>query len=280
MDWDIFINTVTNWQWGFFSKTHIVTLVLAVVINLGLYFILKGKPRKTQIGVLFVLSFAGIAAIIFNLVSWGRPLEYLPLHLCSLNAMLLPIAVLFRKKWCCNLLLLWSLGAYIALILNNAMAEVRLMTPTFFFYYFPHVLEAGIPILLFALKLVEKDYKTIKSTIIITFVCYTIIHVINVAINSAGILNAEGNAIVVNYMFSISPSNPVLNLFWLVIPHQYWYMYLAVPVILFYLVWWYLPELLDVLKRKKRLRKKLKFVDKYYKEYYEEYVDEIIEKDD
>ena len=106
--------------WGpMFGLTHIITLVFGVLINLGLYFLLKKAPEKVKIGVLFVLSFAGISAIIYNLVTWKSPFEYLPLHLCSLNAMLLPIAVFTRKKWACNLLLLWSLGSYIALILHT-----------------------------------------------------------------------------------------------------------------------------------------------------------------
>lgn len=236
--------------WGSFGLTHIITLVLGVLINVALYFLLKKAPEKVQIGVLFVLSFSGISAIIYNLVTWNSPFEYLPLHLCSLNAMLLPFAVWFRKKWCCNLLLLWSLGSYVALILNMSMAAAELTSWPFFFYYFPHVLEAGIPILLFALKLAEKDPKTIKSTLIITFSVYTVIHFINVAINNAEIVSPNGNLIAVNYMFSVTPNNPVLNLFWSIIPHAYWYMYLAIPVIIIYLGCWYLPELIKARKSK------------------------------
>ena len=50
--------------------------------------------RKIQTVVLGILSFSGIAAIIFNLVTWGSPYEYLPLHLCSLTAMVLPVVVI------------------------------------------------------------------------------------------------------------------------------------------------------------------------------------------
>lgn len=264
--------------WGSFGTTHIITLILGVVINVVLYLLLMKKSRKVQILVLFILSLSGISAILYNLLTWNSPFEYLPLHLCSLNAMLLPFAVLFRKKWCCNLLLLWSLGSYVALILNTSMADAELLSWPFFFYYFPHVLEAGIPILLFALKLVKRDHKTIKSTLIITFVVYTVIHFINVAINSAGIIGPNGDVIQVNYMFSVTPNNPLLNLFYLIIPSPYWYMYLAVPIILLYLFWWYLPEMLEARRRRTRLRKKLDIVDEYYDEYENEYIDEVIEE--
>ena len=237
--------------WGSFGATHIATLVFAVLMIVALYFVLKKLNQKTQIIILTILSFSGISAIIYNLVTWNSPWEYLPLHLCSLNAMLLPFAVVFRKKWACNLLLLWSLGSYVALILNMNMAEASLTDWPFFFYYFPHVLESGIPILLFALKLVEKDYKTIKSTLAITFSVYTVIHFINVAINSANIVGPSGSIIQVNYMFSVTPNNPVLNLFYSIIPRPYWYMYLAIPVIIIYLCIWYMPQIISTFKNKK-----------------------------
>lgn len=275
--------------WGTFSTLHIITLVLSVAINIALYFILRKQTRRVQIITLFILSFAGVGAILFNLLTWGSPWEYLPLHLCSLNAMLLPIAVLTRNKKICNLLLLWSLGAYIALILNHAMGGAEIFSWTFFFYYFPHTLEAGIPILLFALGLVDRDYKTIRSTLIITFVSYTIIHFINLAVNSAGFVDPEGERIVVNYMFSLSPTNPFLEILWgiwatitsilpFAIGPEYFYMILALPVILIYLGWWYLPELLDARRRRKIFKSKLDAVDEFYDEYEEEYIEEIIDR--
>lgn len=264
--------------WGSFGKLHIATLILAVLINVAIFLVLRKLSRKKQILILFILSLSGIAAIIYNLLAWNSPFEYLPLHLCSLNAMLLPFAVLFRKKWSCNLLLLWSLGSYVALVLNMSMAEAKIFSWPFFFYYFPHVLEAGIPLMLFGLKLVEKDFRTIKSTVVITFSVYTVIHFINVAINSANILGPNGDVIKVNYMFSITPDNPLLNFFYLIIPSSYWYMFLVIPIIIIYLGWWYLPELLDYRRKTKSLRRKLKAIDEYYDEYEEEYIEEIIEE--
>ena len=107
--------------WGTFGVTHLLSLALAILLNVGLYFLLKRRSRRVQLAVLGVLSFSGIAAILFNLLMWGSPLEYLPFHLCSLSAMLLPIAVLTRKRIPCNLLLLWSLGAFVALVLNYSI---------------------------------------------------------------------------------------------------------------------------------------------------------------
>lgn len=225
--------------WGTFGLAHILSLVFAVLFNVGLYFLLKISPKWLQITVLGVLSFSGIAAIIFNLVMWNSPLEYLPFHLCSLNAMILPFAVFTRNKVVANLTLLWSLGAAVALVLNQAVAAAEVFDPVFCFYYFPHVLEMSIPILLFKLGLCKLDPKCIISTVGITGAAYTAIHFINLAINNYCIENSvldwAGNVVQVNYMYSIVPDNPVLALFYSIIPHRFWYMLPAVAIAAVYL---------------------------------------------
>jgi hypothetical protein len=126
-----------------------------------------------------------------------------------------------------------------AIIVNNASADFKLLSWTFVFYYFPHVLELGIPIIMMKLGLVKLKPKCVITTVIITMVSYTIIHFINVWINNYclanNVTNSAGEIINVNYMFSITPANPLLQLFYQIIPHEYWYMYLVVPVVVIYL---------------------------------------------
>lgn len=243
--------------WGFLSSAHIISLILAVGIITLLYFILKNKSDRVKTIVLGILSFSGIAAIIYNLVAWNSPLEYLPLHLCSLNAMVLPFAVFTRKKVLNNLLLLWSIGALFALIINVSVSEAEILSWKFVFYYFPHVFELGIPILMFLLKLAKKDVKCIISTVVITMTVYTLIHFVNLWINSYAIKNnivdLAGNVIKVNYMYSIYPDNPLLNLFYSIIPYQYWYMYLTMVVIVIYFGIVYLKDILKLIKAKKQV---------------------------
>lgn len=234
-------------EWGFFTPAHILSLVAAALIVIGLYWVLKNKSPKVQMWVMFPLSCSGIAAIIYNLLRWGAPLSYLPLHLCSLNALILPIAVLTRNKTLSNLLLVWCLGALVALVANFEMAETKLFGEPFCFYYFPHIFEFGIPLLLFKLGLVKKDARCIGSTIGITMLIYTFVHFCNKAINQYTDTNA-------NYMFSIEATNPLTALFYQVIPCEYWYMYLAVPVVAVYLLIVYAPELLGWYRNRKKTR--------------------------
>lgn len=67
--------------WGSFGAVHMASLVLGAALIVGLYFLLRCFSPKVQTVVLGILSFSGIAAVIFNLVTWGSPYEYLPLHL-------------------------------------------------------------------------------------------------------------------------------------------------------------------------------------------------------
>lgn len=242
-------------KWGTFGVVHIATLVFAAAMITGLYFLLRKASEKVKAAVLGVLSFSGIAAIVYNLLAWGSPVEYLPLHLCSINAMLLPIVVITRNKTLGNLLLVWCLGALAAVLLNQAQAEYELNSWTFVFYFFPYVLEFGIPILLFALGMIEKHPKYILSTLAITMAIYTGVHLCNLGLNAwltdHNVLDYAGNLIQVNYMYSIVPENPLLAIFKQVIPFDYWYMYMILPILAVYLSIVYLPQIIKNSRRKK-----------------------------
>lgn len=228
-------------KWGFFTPQHMLTLVLAALMIAGLYWGLKNKSQKVQTAVLFPLSLSGVAAIVYNLLRWGAPLEYLPLHLCSLNALVLPVAVLTRNKTIGNLLLVWCLGALVALVANFEMTGAELFGEAFNVYYFPHVFEFGIPILLFKLGLVKKDPTCIRSTLTITMLLYTLVHLCNVGINRY--CAAIGSSVRVNYMFSLEATNPLTEMFYKVIPFEYWHMYMVLPILGVYLMLVYAPEL-------------------------------------
>ena len=237
-------------KWGGFGPVRIATLIFAAAALVGLYFLLKNKSRKTQTWVLGVLSFLGYGAIIYNICG-GYPLQQLPLQLCSYNALILPIVVFSKNKTMGNLLLVWSLGALAAIALPFELVNTELLSWTFFFYFFPHVVEFGIPILLFKLGHIKKDPKCIFPTVAISMAAYTFSHLANKLINSLELLNRDGNVIHVNYMFSIEPTNPLVELFYKVIPHEYWHMYMVIPILVVYLLAVYSPQLWAAYKARK-----------------------------
>ncbi len=247
--------------WGTFTAAHIVSLLCAVGLTVGLHFLLRRLSDRRKIAVLFVLSFAGIAAVVFNLVTWGSPLEYLPLHMCSIHAMLLPVTVGTRHRVLGMFSLFCCLGAALALIVNTGQAHFEILSPTFAFYYFPHVLEAAVPILLFTTGLIRPEGRAIAPTVLLTVLVYTAVHFANLGINAyaaaEGLMNWAGEPLTVNYMFSLSPEgNPMLAFFLRCIPYPYWYMYAAVPLLAVYLLAvWGIARLAS--RRKKGGRKAL-----------------------
>lgn len=240
--------------WGSFGIVHISSLLIGAGIIVGLYYLLRNRSSKTQMIVLGILSLYGVVSTFYNLFNWGSPYEYLPLHLCSLTALTLPIAIFTRSKALSNLLLLWSLGAIMALVVNTAQANYELCSAAFILYYGHHLLEFGIPILLFALGLVKKDYKCIGSTLLITFVTFALVHFANLWLNSYfianNITNPSGELIQVNYMYTLYSENPVMDLFWSIIPYPFWYMMPVLLIIAVYLVLVYLNQIIPLFKKK------------------------------
>lgn len=229
-------------KWGSFGPVHIITLILSALIVVALYFILKGKTEKTQKIVLFLLSLWGPAAIIYNILMWGLKstvLEYLPFHLCSINAILLPILVLTKSNVLGNLLPVYSVGAVLALILNTFQADYLIFDHVFLMFWLPHTLEFAIPILMIALGLIKIRPKYIPACLGITFVMYTVIHFINLWLNQylidSNILDSAGNVIQVSYMYSLyelgGKGNPMFDIFYSLIPYDYFYMLAAFPII-------------------------------------------------
>ena len=86
----------------------------------------------------------------------------------------------------------------------------------------------------------REKVKYIASTVLITFGVYTLVHLINVTLNqyfiAEQILNPSGAIVQVNYMFSIFHDyNPLLMIFYNLIPYEFWYMLLCIPVAVVYL---------------------------------------------
>ena len=262
--------------WGSFGTVHLVTLALAVLINVAIYFLLMRTTRAKRLVILFILSLFGAGMVVVNVMNNSSDiLRNLPLSFWALNALLLPIAVFLHSKRICNLLLIWSVASILALVLNSDMKNVEVFSVEFLVYYTMHVLGAGIPILIFETGIVKRDPRTVKSSLTLTIITFVAVHLTNIFINISNDWSvSEG----VNYMSSLAPTSTILNFFYALIPSAFWYMIFVLPLILLYMLYWYLPEILEERKMKSSLREKLEDIDEYYEEYEEEYIDDMIDK--
>ena len=207
------------------SITYILSMVFVIGLGVGLFFLLRHKSEKVIKIVLFPISLLGLAAVIINLTAFNDPLHYLPIEFCSYTAMLIPVLVLIPKRNLLgNYLIAGSLGALLALTLRPAHSyDWPLFSLGFCCYFFGHMAEFLIPLLLFALKKVEVKPIYMISSFIIVVALYTLSYLVGHNVNVAFGLDT-------NYFFSEYPTNPVLQAFWNICPYSYWYMYLAFPL--------------------------------------------------
>ena len=210
------------------------------------------------------MSLLGIVSLVYNLVSAENMVEALPLNWWSIAALLLPIAILTRGKLTTNILLLWSLSSIIRIFFKD-IPNAEWFNLTNSFEFVTDVIVAGFPILVFELNLAKRNQKTIKFSLFTSSVVYFCICIVNIVLKT-------------NYMSSAEPTNGFLRFIYSFFYVPHWYMIITIPFLLFYLLWWYLPEILDERRRGRILRLKLKEIDEYYEEYEEEYIEEIIEK--
>ena len=252
-------NNLLELKWGSFTPTHLISLVIAVLIPIGIHFLLRNRSERTQITVLFIMSLLGPIALAYDIIVWGipsTPLQYLPLHMCSYNALLTPVLVLTKNRFLGNLIPLFSVGAAIALVFNSIQAEYSIFSFVFLLYYLSHTFGASIPFLMFSLGHIKTHPKYILPSTAATLGIYTLSHFANLAINayleSAGIVDYLGELIQVNYMFSIHPQgNPLLSLFWSIIPHSYFYMLVAIPIAAIYFVMMNLSHIIKAVRQRR-----------------------------
>lgn len=236
-------------SWGFMTPQHIATIVFTFVFTVAMYFILSKIDPKKSDKILFILSFLGYVGILGNLIVGireGIMLYKLPFHLCSWNAILLPFAVKTKNSKLCTTLSVWSIGALIAIILNDEGIEYTFMGWKFAIYYFPHVVEFAIPILLLFLNKFKTDTRDILWALMITFLVYTLAYAVS------EIITHYGHS--VNYLFTMGPTNFVTDFFYSLLPIKYFYMFTTFPIIaLLYIFVLVENYIIKNVKRKKEL---------------------------
>ncbi len=225
--------------WGHFTPFHIATLVFTLAMIPLLWLILRRFSEKVQRMVLLVLSLWGPAAIIYNLVcssiyeGWAPPVSYLPLHLCSITAILVVVAIATDSQFLYNAMPLFAICAFLAVMFNDFQQDYEVFSLTFLFYYLSHSLEFAIPVVLFALGRVKPHPKYIATSVGFIFGLYTLVHFCNIWLNSLELLDRSGEILTFNYMYSMTAEgNGALMFFWNLIPYPYFYLYSTLPLIL------------------------------------------------
>ncbi len=246
---------------GLFIFVSAVFLLLLAVASL----ILRGKSEQTRSAVLlgaciltmfgFVLykiflyqdsSFNEITADMGGFNWWGE----LPLQLCNINMVLIPVAVLKKSKSLMSFcFFVGPLGALMALVMpGTGFDGYSLLLPRMLGYYGTHfmVLIEGLALVSFGLY--YPRLRHLPKTILIILLVSFVIFLINMLLRRSG-LHPKAN-----YFFSVeTEGNALLELFYGWIPVPFLYLIPSIGILLVYMILVTLPfEIADYVRQKKR----------------------------
>ena len=193
------------------EKTRARVLAIAMFLTLVFFFWYKFKLSHDEEFSRLTDS-VGIGR--FNW--WGE----LPLQLCNINMILIPIAALTRKRaLLCFSFFMGPLGAFLALAMPSAGFEhYSILLPRMMGFYGTHWMVFFGSFALAALGLYKPKFKDLPLTALSALVILVLIFLLNVLLRATG-LNAHSN-----YFFANDPeTNSILQMFygWIPVPCLY-----------------------------------------------------------
>jgi uncharacterized membrane protein YwaF len=158
-------------------------------------------------------------------------LDELPLHLCNVNMLIIPLALLSKRRvllvFCC---LSAPLGAFMALASPvAAFSESSILPPRNIGYYSSHALLIVAGTSLATLKLCRPDFRDLPPATAIMLVMLVATHLVNAVLRLSG---ASSDA---NYFFTYGPDGTTaLEGLWRFIPIPFVYELPLLPVVVAY----------------------------------------------
>lgn len=158
--------------------------------------------------------------------------EELPLHLCNINTILIPIAVLTKRRSLTSFcFFIAPLGALMALLMPSVgFSDYSILLPRMIGFYVTHFMVFFGGIALCSFGIYTPSFRDFVRTSCMAFGLTFLIFLINLAMRHFG-LNAHAN-----YFYCVEPeTNPILNLFYRFIPVPFLYLLPAVLILLPYM---------------------------------------------
>lgn len=243
---------MSEWIMAPFNTTYIIVFAAFIAVLVIASLLLKKTSEKTRswvIAIAMIITF--ISFWIYKyFVSIDEPyaeilrenglgdgsftwFNELPLHLCNINMMLIPIAVWTKRRPLLFFVsLIGPLGAILALIMpSTGFDAYPLLEPRIIGYYFTHfmVLIGGLSVMTFGLF--KPKFKDIPAGILAMALISLVIFGINMLLRATG-LNEFAN-----YFYNVGPeTNPILNIFWNFLPVPYLYELCAIVILAPYLL--------------------------------------------
>ena len=228
-------NETEFWVIRPFNTIFLITFAAFLLLLLAASILLRGKRESTRQTVLVIACLATLVGFFFykyylsqdadfNVITadmggfnwWGE----LPLQLCNINMILIPIAVLKKSRPLMSFcFFLGPLGALMALAMpGNGFSGYSLLLPRMLGYYGTHfmIVIEGLAIVCFGLY--RPRFRDLPRTVLTALLIAFCVFVINMLLRWSG-LHPKAN-----YFFSVeTEGNALLELFhsWIPVPFLY-----------------------------------------------------------
>lgn len=157
----------------------------------------------------------------------------LPLHLCNINLILIPVSIFTGKRelqsFC---FFLGPLGALMAILMPCTGFEYySVLLPRMFGYYFTHWLVVCGSLSLCSFKIYKPRFNELKRTALTILILSFGVFLFSMALRLTGIC---ANA---NYFYTVEPfGNPILEMLYKIIPVPYLYILPCLLILIPYMV--------------------------------------------
>lgn len=242
----------------YYKLPHLLMLLVAPIIFCAVYFPLRNKSEKTKKITLLIIAICNALLYLSYKLTMAFTydtfiiLNELPLHLCNLNLILIPIALLTNNK------LLMSYFYYVGML--AAFCGVMFFDSYFLgrdafsfvvlAYFIYHSTLIVFPIWFITLKMFTPSLNYIWKSLLLLLGIATIMLGVNL------LLIKTGWCVEANYFYTMGmPDNPVLGMLMKLIPVPLLYYLPVVPVLYGFGVLITLPQILKNRKIKKEQHK-------------------------
>ena len=219
-----------------FNGVFWAVFLLFLLMLIGITHTLKGKSEKTKKTVIVFLSLLTFAWYIsykyflsidkeYNIVAaeiggfnwWGE----LPLHLCNINMILMPIGIILNIRSIRSIcFFVGPLGALMALLMPSiGFSGFSILTPRIICYYGIHFMIIVEGLLLATTGLYRPVFKDIPKAIMTTILLCFMTFIVNMVLRMTELYPDA------NYFFSVNPEgNPILEMLYGLIPVPFLYV--------------------------------------------------------
>ena len=179
-------NILANLAYHNFGVWHLIAIVILIVITLGLYFFLRNKSEdeKWQLLVIlsltFILTYVSKISVSFISGYQGKTqwFNMLPLYVCDIGAILVPIAMLCRKKFFMdNLFYVNAVGAmsvFVFMGIDTLNGNNYIFSFNYLYFILTHGLLFALSIMPVVLKLYKPKFKGILNGIAVFTALYIV----------------------------------------------------------------------------------------------------------